>query len=283
MHPPLPRVVPSLDATTVREVHEPVQPHTRHFSSPHGATPQTQLLSNGRYAVMITAAGSGYSRWRDLSITRWREDATSDDSGSYIFLRNVASGERWSAGFQPTGEVPESYDVSFAEACAEIIRRDGAIATRLEVIVSSEDDAEVRQVSLTNNGARMREIEVTSYAEIVLAPAAEDAAHPAFSNLFIQTESVLERDTLLATRRRRAPEEAEIWLAHVLAVAGETIGNLQWETVRGRFLGRGRRARAARAETDGGALSNTVGSVLDPIVSLRCRQPDNSNERYGRS
>ncbi len=220
---------------------------------------------------MITAAGSGYSRWRGLAVTRWREDATSDDTGSYIFLRDVASGERWSAGFQPTGQAPESYDVFFADDHADFIRRDGEIMTQLEVVVSSEDDAEVRRVSLTNFGMEAREIEVTSYAEIVLAPAAADAAHPAFSNLFIQTEIIAQRDTLIATRRRRAPEDLEIWLAHVLAVEGDPVGDLQYETDRGRFLGRGRNVRAPQAETDAGELSNTVGSVLDPIVSLRRR------------
>jgi cyclic beta-1,2-glucan synthetase len=244
---------------------------SRHFSSPWSATPQTDLLSNGNYVVMITTAGSGFSRWRDLAITRWRDDATRDNTGSYIFLRDVASGERWSAGYQPSGEAPESYDVSFAEDCAEIIRSDGMIATRLQVIVSPEGDAELRRVSLTNQGAATREIEVTSYAEIVLAAAKADAAHPAFSNLFIQTESIAEHATLLATRRRQSPEDAEIWLAHVLAVQGETIGDLEWETDRARFLGRGRNVRAPRAETDGAQLSNTVGSVLDPIISLRRR------------
>jgi cyclic beta-1,2-glucan synthetase len=244
---------------------------SRHFSSPHGATPQTQLLSNGRYAVMITAAGSGFSRWRDLAITRWREDATSDDTGSYIFLRDVASGQVWSAGFQPTAEAPKSYDVTFAEDCGEIIRSDGTIATRLDVIVSPEDDAELRRVSLTNHGTVTREIEVTSYAEVVLATAAADAAHPAFSNLFIQTESIAECATLLATRRRRMSEDAEIWLAHVLVVQGETIGDLEWETDRAQFLGRGHSVRAPQAEMDGTHLSKTVGSVLDPIISLRRR------------
>ena len=244
---------------------------SRHFSSPHGATPQTQLLSNGRYAVMLTAAGSGFSRWRDLAITRWREDATSDDTGSYIFLRDVASGQVWSAGFQPTAEAPKSYDVSFAESRAEISRSDGAIATRLDVIVSPEDDAELRRVSLTNHGTVTSEIEVTSYAEVVLATAAADAAHPAFSNLFIQTESIAECATLLATRRRGMSEDAEIWLAHVLVVQGETIGDLEWETDRAQFLGRGHSVRAPQAEMDGTHLSKTVGSVLDPIISLRRR------------
>jgi len=263
---------PRLDTVGMAgNVRELIPPHIRHFSSPHSATPRTQLLSNGRYAVMLTASGSGYSRWRDLAITRWREDATSDNTGSYILLRDVSTGERWSAGFQPSGQAPESYDVSFTEDRAEFNRRDGAIGTCLEVIVSSEDDAEVRRVSLTNHGARTREIEVTSYAEVVLAPAAADASHPAFSNLFVQTEIVPERDALLATRRRRSPEEAEIWLAHVIAVEGETIADLEWETDRAQFLGRGRNVRAPSAETDDRELSNTVGSVLDPIVSLRRR------------
>jgi cyclic beta-1,2-glucan synthetase len=253
------------------DVRELVPAHTRKFSSPHGATPRTQLLSNGRYAVMITAAGSGYSRWRDLAITRWREDATSDDTGSYIYLRDAATGEHWSAGFQPSGETPTSYEVSFAEDGAEFVRRDGAITTRLEVIVSSEDDAEVRRVSITNEGLRTREIEVTSYAEIVLAPAAADTAHPAFSNLSVLTESIAKRDTLLATRRKRSASDDELWLAHVLAVEGETIGDLQWETDRLQFIGRGRTLRAPHALTDGKELSNTVGAVLDPIVSLRRR------------
>ncbi len=231
---------PRLDtAVAIDKVRELVPPHTRRFSSPHSTTPRTQLLSNGRYAVMLTASGSGYSRWQDLAVTRWREDVTRDNAGSYVLLRDVATGERWSAGFQPSGAVPESYEVTFTEDRAEFLRRDGALSTRLEVIVSSEDDAEVRRVSLTNHGVRTREVEVTSYAEIVLAPAAGDAAHPAFSNLFVQTERVAELDALLATRRRRSPEDAEIWLAHVVAVEGETIGDLEWETDRGQFLGRG--------------------------------------------
>ncbi len=261
-----------VDAAASRgDVRELVAPQARHFSSPHSATPRTQLLSNGRYAVMITASGSGYSRCRDMAVTRWREDVTRDDTGSYVFLRDVASGQCWSAGYQPSGATPDSYDVSFAEDHAEFVRRDGTITTRLEVIVSSEDDAEVRRLSITNTGLRAREIDVTSYAEVVLAPHAADAAHPAFSNLSVETESVAKRDTLLATRRPRSDTDAAVWLAHVLAVEGDAVGDLEWETDRGKFVGRGRTLRNAQALATDGHLSNTVGAVLDPIVSLRRR------------
>jgi cyclic beta-1,2-glucan synthetase len=259
------------EVRAVGDVRELVAPVERHFGSPHGSMPRTQLLSNGRYAVMLTTAGSGYSRWRDLAITRWREDVTRDAWGAYVFLRDVHSGEGWSAGYQPVGGKPDSYEVTFSEDRVEIVRRDGAIGTSLQVIVSPEDDAEVRRLSLTNFGTKRREIELTSYAEVVLAPPAADIAHPAFSNLGVETECVPGFDTLLATRRPRSRGEAPVWLAHVAVVEGDPAGELQWETDRARFLGRGREIRIAAAVTDGRPLSNTTGAVLDPIVSLRRR------------
>jgi cyclic beta-1,2-glucan synthetase len=259
------------EVAAVSDVREFIPGVVRRFTSPHGSTPRTHLLSNGRYAVMVTAAGSGYSRWRDLAVTRWREDVTRDARGTYVFLRDGVSGETWSAAYQPLGGTPDAYEATFSEDRAEIIRRDGAITARTEMIVSSEDDAEVRRVSLTNLGARTREIELTSYAEVVLAPPPADAAHPAFSNLFVETEIAPKLDALLATRRPRSRDEHPIWLVHVVVVDGETVGELQWETDRARFVGRGQGIRTARSVLDGGPLSNTVGPVLDPIVSLRRR------------
>ncbi len=255
-------------AGNVREIVPPMQ---RRFLSPHSSVPRTHLLSNGRYAVMLTSAGSGYSRWRDLAVTRWREDATCDAWGTYVSLRDAETGDVWSAGYQPSGIEPDAYEVSFFEERAEIIRRDGTITTTLEVAVSPEDDAEVRRVSLSNLGNRARDIDLTSYAELVLAPAAADSAHPAFSKLFVHTELDGNSGALLATRRRRAPDEPEVWAAHIAVVEGETIGEAELETDRGRFLGRGCDIRAPIAVMDGHPLSGTVGAVLDPIFSLRRR------------
>jgi cyclic beta-1,2-glucan synthetase len=239
------------------------------FNSPHTLTPRTHLLSNGRYAVMITAAGSGYSRWRDIAVTRWQEDVTCDRWGTYFFLRDMRGGEVWSAGYQPSGVEPDSYEVVFSEDRAEIIRRDGTITTTLEVVVSTEDDAEVRRVSITNRGSQIREIELTSYAEIVLAPHADDDAHPAFSKLFVETEFVANVDAILASRRRRSPGDFQAWAAHFAIVDGETIGDVQLETDRARFLGRGRGIGTPLSMVSVSPLSNTVGVVLDPIFSLR--------------
>ncbi|PYM57202.1 MAG: hypothetical protein DMD79_20530, partial [Candidatus Rokuibacteriota bacterium] len=248
-----------------------VPPAFRQFPLPHDSTPRTQLLSNGRYTVMLTSAGSGYSQWAGLGITRWREDVTRDHWGTYLFLRDVQSGAVWSTGYQPTGVEPDAYRVTFSEDRAEFHRRDGAIATTLEVLVSPEDDAELRRVIVTNLGAQAREIELTSYAELALAPPAADAAHPAFSSLFVQTESVADLGALLATRRVRSAAEPSVWAAHIVVVEGQAGGGAQYETDRGRFLGRGRGIRTAMSVIDGRPLSNTAGSVLDPIFSLRRR------------
>src|SRR5882672_10487464 len=179
----------------------------RRFTSPHHVAPRTHLLSNGNYSVMLTAAGSGYSRWRDTAVTRWREDPTCDAWGLYVFLRDVTNGQVWSAGYQPVGREPDSYEVSFFEDHAEITRKDGPIVTSTEIVVSAEDDAEVRRVSITNTGNQVREIELTTYSEVVLTTSDADAAHPAFAKMFVQTEFVPEAGALLATRRSREPSE----------------------------------------------------------------------------
>ena len=255
-------------AATVRDLELPA---VRRLRSVHDATPEAHLLSNGRYAVMLTAAGSGYSRWGESAITRWREDVTRDDWGAYVFLRDVQSGDVWSAGYQPRGVEPDSYDVTFTEDRAEFVRRDGPITTTLDVVVSPEDNAEVRRVSVANAGNGERDIELTSYSELVLAPPAADAAHPGFSKLFVQTEYLAKAGAILATRRRRSPGEPEIWAAHLAVVEGETVGEPEIETDRARFLGRGREVRTPMAVMDGLPLSNTVGTVLDPVFALRRR------------
>jgi cyclic beta-1,2-glucan synthetase len=253
------------------QVHQLEAPGARRISTPHTPTPATHVLSNGSYSVMLTAAGSGYSRWHDLAVTRWREDATCDDYGSYVFLRDVHSGAVWSAGWQPAGVEPDEYEATFSEDRCEIARRDGSLSTTLEVLVSAEADGEVRRVSISNSGFTIREIEVTSYAEIVLAPQAADVAHPAFSNLFVETEHLPSVGALLATRRTRSRSEAEAWAAHLAVVEGEAVGKPEFDTDRAQVLGRGRDIRAPQRVTDGRPLGGSTGAVLDPVFVLRRR------------
>ena len=252
-----------------RAVHAPdtAPPGGRRYTNPQARAPSTHLLCNGSYAVMLTAAGSGYSRWQDVAVTRWREDPTLDDWGSYIYLRDVESGRVWSAGAQPCGGGADEYNVVFNEDRAEFSRRDGTLTTSMEVLLSAEETAEVRRLTVSNNGPVARTIDITSYAELALAPQATDIAHPAFAKLFLETEYVADIGALLATRRRRTPTEPEIWAAH-LAVAD---GIPQVETDRARFIGRGRDLRDPAAMDATRALSGTVGTVLDAVFSIRRR------------
>ena len=244
---------------------------TRSFDTAHLPTPRTQLLSNGTYSVMVTTAGGGYSRCAGLAVTRWREDAVRDCHGSFCYLRDIRSGAVWSTSYQPTRLRPRSYEVSFSEDKVDFRRADAGILTHTEIIVSPEDNAEIRQVSLTNQSTRVREVEVTSYAEVVLAPHASDVAHPAFSNLFIETEFVAAENALLARRRPRSSKDEPVHAVHVVVTEGERVGAVQYETDRNRFLGRGHTAADPVAVVEDRPLSNTVGAVLDPVFSLRQR------------
>jgi len=249
----------------------PVPPGAaRRFRSPHTTFPHAQFLSNGHYTAVVTNAGGGASFCRGRAVTRRRQDATRDPGGQYLYLRDVRSGRVWSATFQPTATETRDDVVVFTMEKATFQRKDDEIGTQLEVAVSPEDDVEVRRLEVTNHGDRARELEITSYAEIVLAPEADDLAHPAFGKLFVESEYVGESSALLCRRRPRAADDAEVFAVHVIAQEGRTQGPVEWESDRGRFLGRGRGPEDPQA-LDGRPLSGTTGVLLDPIVSLRQR------------
>ena len=244
----------------------------RVFDTPDTPVPEVQLLSNGRYHVMVTNAGGGYSRWKDLDVTRWREDGTCDPWGTFCYIRDIESDGFWSAAHQPTRKSAERFEAIFSEGRAEFRRSDRHFDTHTEIAVSPEDDIELRRVRISNRSNRRRSIDVTSYAEVVLAPAGADAAHPAFSNLFVQTEIVEDHGAILCTRRPRSQSELVPWMFHLMTVHGAKVGKVSYETDRMRFIGRGNTVAAPRAMIDATAeLSGSQGAVLDPIVAIRYR------------
>ena len=243
----------------------------RVFTHPGLHAPEVHLLSNGRYHVVVSSAGGGYSRWLDLAVTRWREDPTRDCWGTFIYLRDVATGEFWSTAYQPTLRAIKGYEAVFTQARAEFRQRHAGLEIHTEISVSPEDDVELRRVTLTNHAHTKRSLELTSYAEVVLALPAADAAHPVFSNLFVQTEFVGPHPALLCTRRPRSAGEQPPWLLHLMVTRGGDTGDLSWETDRARFVGRGRTLARPAALLEAAPLSNTTGSVLDPIIALRRR------------
>ncbi len=259
------------EVSSLRTSATPLEPPFRIFTDPNSSVPEVQLLSNGKYHVMVTHAGGGYSRWKDLAVTRWREDTTRDPWGTFCYVRDTASGEFWSSAYQPTLDRPDRYEAIFAEARVQFRRRDGNYETYTEIAVSPEDDIELRRVTVTNHNSRARTIEITSYAEVVLTSPAADALHPAFSNLFVQTEILPQRQAILCSRRPRSVDEPVPWMFHLMATEDANSAEVSYETDRAQFIGRGNTVERPHAMTEPGPLSNSSGSVLDPVVAVRCR------------
>ncbi|MBF0355267.1 MAG: cyclic beta 1-2 glucan synthetase [Alphaproteobacteria bacterium] len=249
----------------------------RVFTNPDTLTPEVQLLTNGRYQVMVTNAGGGYSRWKDLAVTRWREDGICDNWGSFCYIRDLISDKVWSTSYQPTLVRPETYEAIFSESRIEFRRRDsfgtgkGSIETHTEIVVSPEDDIELRRIRVTNRSQSRRIIDVTSYAEVLIAPQAADSLHPAFSNLFVQTEILRSQNAILCSRRPRSHAEEPPWMFHLMVIRGAKAGVVSFETDRLRFIGRTNSVEAPQAVGNNAPLSDSEGPVLDPIVAIRQR------------
>ncbi|MES2523998.1 MAG: glycosyl transferase [Gemmatimonadota bacterium] len=237
--------------------------------TPAGRSRTLTPLRSGAYAVLLTDAGAGSSSLGSLAVTRWRADWTRESDGLFVYVRDLESRACWSAGLQPTMATPESYTVRRAPDAVEIGRVDHGIAVTVTVRLAPEGDAELRRIAITNRSDRPRRLDVTSYGEVVLNPAAADTAHPAFSKLFVQTEFASKWEALFANRRARSPEDPAPWLVHMLQVSSGEPGGVEYETDRARFIGRGRSLSAPQAMDGAGPLDGTTGNVLDPVVSLR--------------
>jgi N,N'-diacetylchitobiose phosphorylase len=235
------------------------------------SVPPARLLAGATAHSLVTAAGTGFVAAGPLVLTRWRGDATEDADGAFLYLRDLEGGAVWSAGFQPTAASPDRYAAHLREGTLCIEREDAGILSELTVAVHPEMPAELRRLTLTNLSDRPRRLDVTSYAEVVLAPRAADLAHPAFSKLFVETERLEGRAALLARRRPRGADEPVRWMFH--ALLKDDGEDAEHETDRARFIGRGRTLRSPAALDTGARLSGATGCVLDPVVSLRREVP----------
>jgi cellobiose phosphorylase len=261
----------SAEPVSAKKVEQEEGEVVRTYGIPDSPLPHVHILSNGSYSVMVTDRGSGYSRNSGAAVSRWRGSLRDFNGGFILYVQNINSNEMWSATFEPCNTVPERYSVVFSPDKAEFMRKDGNIETHTEIVVSPEDNAEIRRVSLTNRSQHPRVMEVTSYLEVVLAHPDADAAHPAFSNLFVRTEFLPCSNCLIAWRKPRSASEKPLWAIHTLSVEGETVGNIQYETDRSKFIGRNRDLSNPLAMDADQPLTNTVGAVLDPIMSIRGR------------
>ena len=246
----------------------------RHGAAADASPPNVCLLSNGRYSVVLTRGGERiqHPRWlgRD-ALARGRDQRL---LGTVLLHPRPRWRRRMVGRSAAARWRPDDYEATLGSDRAVFQRRDANVETRYEIAVAADADAEVRRITLTNHGALPRTLEVSSYAEVSLNGRRADQAHPAFAKLFLETEYLPAPSTLLCRRRPRARDQKPIWALHFLAGperAGIAVGEVEYETDRARFLGRGRSSACPAALDSGAALSGTVGPVLDPVFSLRRR------------
>jgi cyclic beta-1,2-glucan synthetase len=252
---------------------------TRLVLQPESALRSTNLMSNGRYSVMVTATGSGYSRWNDLAVTRWQPDPTEDRLGTYLFLRDTETGDWWSATTEPKRAPGEHAQTLFSDDKASFVKTVGTLRSEVEVIVVSEGHGEGRRLTLWNDGETDRFIEVTSFAELALALEASDSAHPAFSKMFVETEIWPGNSTIFAQRRKRESGEPDIVAAHFVTDISSSTRDTEAETDRRAFIGRGRTIADPAAFDPGAKLGGNSGFVLDPVMALRRRVRVPANQK----
>ena len=248
----------------------PTDPAHRTFDSANTPSPKIALLGRLPYTVLVSNAGSGISRYGNIAINRWRVDGTRDNYGQWCYLRDIGAGEVWSSGHQPVCATTIWYEAALDADAVTLSRRDGDVETRTSITVSPDEAAEVRRVTVKNASDDSKEIELTSYQEVVLASTLSDRGHRAFGNLFVQTEWLADAQTLVAMRRPRSAIQSPVWCGHTIGVTN-TAGPITCETDRSVFIGRGRSARNPVAMDNAGDLSGTVGAVLDPVLAIRAK------------
>jgi cyclic beta-1,2-glucan synthetase len=255
----------------VQPMEAETSPDTRLVLNPLVALPATNLMSNGHYSVMVTSTGTGYSRVHDVAVTRFAADPTEDRSGTFLFLTDLETGAWWSATAEPKRAAGEIAEALFRDDMATFVKSVGTLRSQVECIVVSEGNGEARRLTISNDGSADRQVEITSFAEIALASEASDAAHPAFSKMFVKTEIAEGGRVLHATRRKRSDDEQLLSLAHFVTGGQGVQRDFQAETDRRAFLGRGRSILDAAAFEKGARLSGQAGFVMDPVMAIRCK------------
>ena len=229
--------------------------------------PSCNVLTNGAFFTQINDRGVGLVRYRNWDLSRYRSNTFAENYGPLFYIRCLNDSQVWSATYKPFLKEPDKYFVVFSGDKAKFVRRDGDVETVTEVIVATEDNLEIRRISLVNHGTAEVDFEITSYVELVTGDQNGDIAHRAFYSMFLTTE--MQKEVLMAKRQKRRSCEEDLVSYQHSFVIGESFGDFQFETDRMKFIGRYRNTETPNVILEGKPLSGTVGAVLDPIFSER--------------
>ena len=244
--------------------------YSNRYVSRQGVNPPVvNYLSNGKYSLMITSDGDGFSKYEDRTLYRWRSDIYAN-TGNYIYIKDMKQGKVWSAAYHPTKTEPEDYQVIFCPHQAEFKRRDGDISSHMIVSPDADHNLEIRKITFTNHGNEKKQLEVTSYLEVVDDTHLAEISHPAFNKLFLESEYLEEQEIFLAKRRRKK-EVDNPYVMHMVRTGVKLCKKLEYENDRKRFMGRNNTLENPDSVVNSVAFFNNSGFCNDPIMSLRAQ------------
>ncbi len=239
----------------------------RYVNSVAPRIPVASYLSNNKYALMITSDGDGFSNYRDMMLYRWRADLYAN-TGNYIYIKDINQGKFWSATYNPTKTEPDDYQAIFSPHQAEFKRMDGDITSHTAVSLSPNHNLEIRKLTLSNNGKEAKQIEITSYMEVVGDSYLAELSHPAFNKLFIESE-FLEEQSVFLSKRRGNKVGGNSYIMHMVKSGVKLIKSVEYENDRLKFIGRNNTLQNPDAVVNSISLSKNTGFCNDPIMSLR--------------
>ncbi len=254
------------------------------------ALARTQLLSNAgyrqaaalaaglaaeasrpSYSVSLRANGAGWSRYGDIDLSRWRDDALRDEHGHFVYLRRSGAGAPVSLTQHPAPDPDARYTARFLpdRVCFDAIWPD--LHARCTVWVSPEDDVELRRIELWNTSGRPVTLALMSAFEVSLSGARADEMHPAFANLFVSADWDAATQAMFLARRPRREGEPGRYAVHFIAHAETGAPHAAAHALadRARWRGRLREPWQVPADFDlGDTPSGPLDTGLDPVAAL---------------
>ncbi len=239
----------------------------REYNKPYDKLNNINLISSGEYSIITDRQGNGYSKYKDIAINRFKR--TDDiEEGIFFFFKNIKTKRIWTSGQMNYLAMADKYSISFSPEMSKIIRQDGGIETITKIFINPNSPVEIRRIELKNLGNTEETIEVNSFLEPVLSSLEQDYSHKAFNNLFLSFEFLEDTNTILVKRKQRDNKKEDIYLAVNLYTENKTVGDLEYELDKERFVGR-QNVELPLAIRDSIPLTSKPKITTDPIVAMR--------------
>ena len=245
---------------------EKVENDIREFNSIN-QVPEISILSNSKYSLLINDRGNGFSRYKTIQLNRYRK-ITEQDYGNYLYIKDLKTNKVWSNTYAPTNVEPSKYNVVFATDRIKFLRMDDGISTKTEIIVTQGKNAEIRKITFKNTTNEEKNLELTTYTEPIIEENIDDITHRTFRNLFVNSEFDKDLKCLIMCRKNNTKKLKSYFVGKLFIP--DSKEEITYETERANFIGRNNNVDSPQALKQT-KLSNTVGSNIDPVMSLRSK------------